>query len=285
MLEFSDYEKQMKVPFVIYADFETINVKLYNPERNPDQSNTTQTALLQPISFAYLVCCQNPKYSSSVKCFREVNSAKKLLESLLQEQDEILDLLKSTQPLLMTKDDHQKFDTATHCCLCDKAFPDADVKVRHHQHFSFEGKFIQPHSNFIGAAHNKCNILAKDCKFIPVIFHYLKKFDSHLIMQGLDSSRQSNIKCIPQTLEKYISFSIGSLRFIDSFQFLPSSFETLVDSLVKSDDTSFHFNKKAFPEEELLKLILRKGVYPYDYMDSEDRFAETQLPRKEEFYS
>ena len=104
-------------------------------------------------------------------------------------------------------------------------------------------------------------------------------------MQGLDSSRQSNIKCIPQTLEKYISFSIGSLRVIDSFQFLPSSLETLVDSLVKSDDTSFHFTMKAFPEEELLKLILRKGVYPYDYMDSEDRFAETQLPPKEEFYS
>ena len=66
MLEFSDFEKQMKVPFVIYADFETINVKMYNPETNPQEGNTTQTALLQPISFAYIVCCQNPKYSKPV---------------------------------------------------------------------------------------------------------------------------------------------------------------------------------------------------------------------------
>ena len=33
------------------------------------------------------------------------------------------------------------------------------------------------------------------------------------------------------------------------------------------------------------KLLLRKGVYPYEYMDSFDKFKETQLPSNESFNS
>ena len=32
-------------------------------------------------------------------------------------------------------------------------------------------------------------------------------------------------------------------------------------------------------------LLLRKGVYPYEYMDDRETFNETTLPEKEEFYS
>ena len=31
--------------------------------------------------------------------------------------------------------------------------------------------------------------------------------------------------------------------------------------------------------------LLRKGVYPYEYLDSWERFNETSLPEKEAFYS
>ena len=32
-------------------------------------------------------------------------------------------------------------------------------------------------------------------------------------------------------------------------------------------------------------LLLRKGIYPYEYIDSWERFDETSLPDKEDFYS
>ena len=32
-------------------------------------------------------------------------------------------------------------------------------------------------------------------------------------------------------------------------------------------------------------MLLRKGVYPYEYMDEWEKFDETKLPQKEEFYS
>ena len=37
--------------------------------------------------------------------------------------------------------------------------------------------------------------------------------------------------------------------------------------------------------EPQYKLLIRKGIYPYEYMDDWDKFAETTLPPKEAFYS
>jgi len=31
--------------------------------------------------------------------------------------------------------------------------------------------------------------------------------------------------------------------------------------------------------------LKKKGVYPYDYIDSFSRFNETELPRRKDFYS
>ena len=32
-------------------------------------------------------------------------------------------------------------------------------------------------------------------------------------------------------------------------------------------------------------MLLRKGVYPYEYVDDWEKFNETTLPEKEKFYS
>ena len=87
---------------------------------------------------------------------------------------------------------------------------------------------------------------------------------------------QGEMKCVPINTEKYISFSPGNLRFIDSVNFLLSS----LDSLVKgSYPQSFEMTEKTFKETTLL---LKKGSYPYEYMDSLERFSEAKLPA---FYS
>ena len=83
-------------------------------------------------------------------------------------------------------------------------------------------------------------------------------------------------------MEKYISFSLGNLRFIDSFQFLLSSLDSLVSSNKPED---FEIMKKFETDDERRALVLRKGVYPYEFMYSFERFNETSLPPKEAFYS
>ena len=84
----------------------------------------------------------------------------------------------------------------------------------------------------------------------------------------------------PHTLgntEKYISFSLGNLRCIDSVNFLQSS----LDSLVKGSDPQSQITEKRYQDEEKRTLLLDKGIYPYEYMDCFERFGEAKLPAKE----
>ncbi|XP_068737901.1 uncharacterized protein [Montipora capricornis] len=82
-------------------------------------------------------------------------------------------------------------------------------------------------------------------------------------------------------MEKYMAFMLGNhLTFIDSFQFMSSSLDKLVSNLPKE---ALIYTSRKFKGKEL-DLMSKKGVYPYDFMDSFDKFNE-KLPPKEEFYS
>ncbi|MCG8113271.1 MAG: DNA polymerase, partial [Candidatus Thiodiazotropha taylori] len=120
---------------------------------------------------------------------------------------------------------------------------------------------------------------------MPVILHNMRNFDAHIICESLGKFKNAKLTCIAQTSEKYVSFSLGKLRFIDSFQFLPSSLETLVTDLAKDGLDAFPHFLTEFSCQPEAELLLRKGVYPYDYMDDESRFAEKSLPPREAFYS
>ena len=63
-------------------------------------------------------------------------------------------------------------------------------------------------------------------------------------------------------LEKYMSFSVNNkLGFIDSFQFLSSSLDSLVKNLGKVD---FKYLSQEF-DNTVLDLVKQKGFYPYEY--------------------
>ena len=69
-------------------------------------------------------------------------------------------------------------------------------------------------------------------------------------------------------------------RFINSFRFMASSFDSLTNNLVKGGKKLTRFEDYSIDQ-----LLVRKGVYPYEYMTSWDKFTETQLPPKEVFHS
>ena len=108
------------------------------------------------------------------------------------------------------------------CRICEKLIDRDDEKVRDHCHVT--GKFR-------GAAHWSCNINLQLTKKVPVIFHNLRGYDSHLIFNELDKF-DVKIKVIPNGLEKYMAFFLNkNLVFIDSMQFMNSSLEKLVKNL------------------------------------------------------
>ena len=132
----------------------------------------------------------------------------------------------------------------------------------------------------IEALHRDCNINLKLNHQIPVIFHNLKHYDSHLIILELGKFNLK-INFIPNGLAKYRSFPINNNLFsIDSFQFLDSSLDSLVKNLGKND-------LKYLSQEidnNVLDLVKQKGFYPYEYMSDFEKFKE-ELPSKEKFHS
>ena len=79
-----------------------------------------------------------------------------------------------------------------------------------------------------------------------------------------------------------MSIMVGKhLVFIDSFQFMNASLDKLVSNL---PDEALKYTANAFKKEKF-NLMRQKGVYPYDFMDSFEKFNKTELPTKEEFYS
>ena len=81
--------------------------------------------------------------------------------------------------------------------------------------------------------HRDSNINLKLNNKIPVAFHNLKNYDSHLTMQELGKFNLK-INVIPSGLEKiYELYELYYLSFIDSFHFLSSLLDSIVENLGK----------------------------------------------------
>ena len=189
--------------------------------------------------------------------------------------------------MLMTMHDKLVYANSTLCHICNEEL--GKDTVRDHYHLS--GKFM-------GAAHEICYLNYKVPKFFPVVFHNLSGYDSHLFIKTLGNS-EGDISCLPNNEENYISFTkqvivdklvneIGKevkvkreLRFIDNLRFMASSPDKLSSNLKIHQSV----NLKKYYSGNQLSLLLRKGVYPYDYVDCIKKLDETSLPPKEEFYS
>ena len=117
----------------------------------------------------------------------------------------------------MTKEDEKKFKKSEKCHICNKKYIDKDIRVRDHCHIT--GKYR-------GSAHQECNLqlrLNPEKIKIPVIFHNLRGYDSHFIMQEIGAivkdneyknkkgkKCQMNINAIPNNMEKYMAFMLGN---------------------------------------------------------------------------
>ena len=291
ILKFNNFHKQQAVPFVIYADFEAIIEKISGCKPNNDKSYTEAYQKHTDCGYGYkVVCCYDDKYTKPVQIYRGEKAVYKFMEAMLEEVKYCKKTMKKcfNKPLKMTSDDVDAFEKATECHICNKQYTSEDIRVRDHCHIT--GKFR-------GSAHQDCNLklrLNPDEIKIPVIFHNLRGYDSHFIMQEIGAivknhtyinkkgeEKQMNINAIPNNMEKYMAFMLGNhLTFIDSFQFMSSSLDKLASNLPRE---AFKYTSKQYKGKKL-DLMVRKGVYPYDYMDSFDKFNE-KLPSKEDFYS
>ena len=277
-VKFKATQKMLKVPFVIYADFESYTEKM--PADSNYMKSTTPYEKHVASGFAYLVVCSEPSRIYEPVVYRGESVVEEFLKRLKEESDKICDELKQVKPMKLTPEEELAFQTADTCYLCGK--PTGDDKVRDHEH-AFNGKYR-------GCAHSACNLQlryrgnkAASNFYIPVIFHNLRGYDGHLILKSFKREifKKGDISCIPNNMERYLSFTIDNLRFIDSLQFMNESLEKLCKNLRRDDFV--HTLRHSPPDK--YDMLIRKGVFCYDYWDGPQKADETNLPPREAFYS
>ena len=348
-LSFQNHHKQMKVPYVIYADFEALVRKIPGCEIGPEskkKSYTEKTEWHEACGYSYMVVRIDGEVSGS-KVYRGENAVGTFLNDILQEEVKIRDSLAEKKPIVMEPEEWVKFKNATDCHICNKSLIKDEFldslpvwsieggegsekcsyrgqwhkkcfyRAQKEQQWGIlrlkrltdkkdklEAKFqkncrycgnsllqknfrdaVKDHCHitgrYRGAAHNECNLKLRinpQTYQIPVVFHNLRGYDAHHLMQAM-SQLKKEVKCVANNMEKYITFSVGGLRFIDSFNFLQASLDSLVSATPKE---SLKITSTISKGSDLL---YKKGIYPYEYMDSWGRFSETRLPDKEKFYS
>ena len=274
------------MPFIIYADTESLIKPIQTCEPNPLGSYTKKYQKHEPISFSYYIkCFDNNVVKPVLRTYTGEDAVQKFVEWLEEDIIEIANI--PEVDMIFRNEEAARFNKETKCWICKGELN--DDKVRDHCHFT---------GRYRGAAHNKCNLNYKKPNFTPVVFHNLSGYDSHLFIKNLGFTA-GNIDCIPNNEEKYISFTknieVGTytnkkgetkpinhkIRSIDSFKFMSTSLDSLVNNL---PETAFN-NVKRYYTEDKFNLVKRKGVYPYEYMDSLERFNETTQTPKEAFYS
>ena len=286
VIKFKSFRETVKIPFVIYADLESILQKLTVTQK--EEMGQEQTEKLQKhvaCSYGYkVVCCYDEKLSKPFKMYRGMDSVNKFFTDIFEEEEEILEKLNKFQntPMYMSNEENMHHKKATRCYVCNCDFNAENRKVRDHCHVL---------GNYRGAACNMCNLAMEMIKTIPVIFHNLKGYDSHLLLPELGKFNKK-ISIIPINMQTYMSFSVGhktsyfdakadkqvdreymNLRFIDSFGFMASSLNQLVVDLKQSGLDKFRNTSQEFGSDvEVTELMTRKGVYPYSFMDGNDKF-------------
>ena len=204
-------EKSMKVPFIIYADLESLLEKMSTCINNPNGS--------------WVKFCKDLKEHA----MRIINYEKKKV-------------------IPLTKEEKINYNDQKICDICKKEFDSIDTtksgslehkksyKLRDNCHYT--GKYR-------GAAHNICNLRYKLPKEIPVVFHNGSTYNYHFIIKELVKEFEDNFDCLDENTEKYITFSMSikkkienkdleityKIKFIDSYRFMASSFSKLVDNL------------------------------------------------------
>ena len=180
-------------------------------------------------------------------------------------------------------------DACKKCMYCKTQLPD-EGKNRVIDHDHITGKFR-------GAMHSSCNLklrISPETIKIPVLFCNGSGYDFHHLMQEIAKVTDEKIVPIANNSEQYITFSVGQLQFIDSLKFSLPGLAKMAENLrdeKKGQTKTPEQLAKCFPimskfiSPHLLSLLTRKGIFPYQWLNSKTKFNETQLPSRKEFNS
>ena len=168
------FEREIKSPFIIYEDLESILVPEDNGKQNPNKSYTNKYQNHVACSYSYKLVCVDDKFSKSFKSYLGEDAVYNFISSMIEESKYCSGVMKKhfNKELVITKESNEDFGTSTQCSICDSDYIDTDVKVK--DHCRIIGKYR-------GSVDRYCNIKVKLSYKFPVVFHNLKNYDGMLL--------------------------------------------------------------------------------------------------------
>jgi len=290
--KFNDWSKMLSPPAIIYADVEVLLQRTAAAAaEGVKKQRPIQTHM--PIAVgAYAVPHKDlPGVSPHIKLYQGLDCMERFCQDLndLVIAAYVYNRYNCQQPQQRLPAEVQIFNEATCCEYCHKSFL-LVPKVWHHCHIS---------GRFLAAVCQECNTkVHQPIRTLPIVFHNLKNYDMHaLCIAGLAKIGHWRLSPIAQTTERYITLTAynqvdidenGSpiyftLRFIDSYQFLSASLDRLASSLDRQAMQHVQGLRHVYYELDE-DVLYHKGVFPYSYLDCEEKMDERQLPAIEEFF-
>lgn len=286
VVKYENAIKEIKIGYVFFFDFETLQV---TPEKacackNLDKCHHKTKNVTEHVAFAYaLVMVDRDGNVVEDISYVGADAAAHFLQTVLGLEKKYMKMLKDVAPLEMTEEEKQSHRLATRCHICKQPLED-DI-VRDHDHIS--GKYM-------GAAHNRCNFLRRECKKLVGFAHNFSGYDSHIVMKAVADYQKHGkgltyIDAIPLNTEKFKMLKLNRCVLLDSLAFLNASLDQLVETLKVSNHNfpiMHQWSTRIDGGEEKMRLLRSKGVYPYEYVtDMEVVTNTTALPPREAFHS
>ena len=119
-MAFKNYFKQMKSPYVVYADFECVLRKIVTCEPDNKQSFTLKTEKHEPCGFSYFVV-RSDGQTFGPYTYRGEDAVFVFLTYLQNHEREMREDMANKRPLVMTNEDGQKHRNAIKCHICSKS--------------------------------------------------------------------------------------------------------------------------------------------------------------------
>ena len=300
---FEAYNKRFLWPVFGAVDFEACMSPC-------DENRGDSTELLmQQTPMTYSLCFVN-KHGKVVfsRTESDGDNCMPLFYQALKDAEEVINrALSLVAPMIQTPEVNRRWKTDENCHICMKPLPEPtnmldlpvdddddnagdesvaaaaarlrkqNARVRDHDHMN---------GNWLGTAHNSCNLKRRRQQTIPVYCHNWSNYDSHFVANSLSEGEGgATIKIMAYNTEKFRKITYNRFDFMDSLGFLTGSLAELTENLLQGGHT-FPLLNTITADQSKKELLLRKGVFCYEYARSADFLRDCKsIPPREKFYS
>ena len=279
-MQFKEWGNTVPAPVWVLCDFETIQM--------PESDGPLKSVQIQPISrcipisFVYKVCSDYPQYDEPpVTVIAEQNCGAEFIKQMNDVLKRVSPLLNSNTPITpLTPEEERIHETSPNCHICKRPFLPGEGRKKDHDHYPMKPGVT---SNYLGPAHNGCNLKRGKDGHLPILFHNFSGFDIHLFFKDLcnDAKNLDQVNVLRRSGENYTHVSTRKFRFVDSIKHLPGSLSGMAQNLESQKLINLKkFSDETYPgEPRKHEMLQRKLIFPYNYLTSVETLDHAIPPR------